>query len=70
MLRGGTALAEFSEARRARDATLPAPALLYPSLQVNIRGGRLPSANCDRVYLRTPVLVDADVAAQLTGEPR
>ena len=70
MLRDNTTLSEFSEARHARDASLPAPALLYPSLQVNIRGGRLPAANSDRVYLRTPVLVDADVAARLTADPR
>ena len=70
MLRGDTSLAEFSEARRRRDAALPAPALLYPSLQVNIRGGRLPSAERNHVYLRTPVTVDADVAARLAGPPR
>ncbi|HMB43284.1 MAG TPA: MBL fold metallo-hydrolase [Luteimonas sp.] len=69
MLRGETSLPEFSEARRARDATLPAPALLYPSLQVNIRGGRLPVADSDRIYLRTPLLVEADVAARLTAWP-
>ena len=56
MLRGDTTLEEFSEARRARDATLPAPVLLYPSLQVNIRGGRLPPAEGNaRRYLRTPL---------------
>jgi glyoxylase-like metal-dependent hydrolase (beta-lactamase superfamily II) len=70
MLRGDTPLAEFREARRARDASLPAPALLYPSLQVNIRGGRLPGADGDRLYLRTPVRVDSEVAARLTAEPR
>ena len=70
MLSGDTSLADFCAARRSRDAGLPAPALLYPSLQVNIRGGRLPAADGDRVYLRTPVLVDADVAARLTADPR
>lgn len=70
MLRGETSLVEFSDARRVRDAALPAPALLYPSLQVNIRGGRLPDVNSDHIYLRTPVLVDADVAARLTAGPR
>jgi glyoxylase-like metal-dependent hydrolase (beta-lactamase superfamily II) len=34
--------AEFVAFRRGRDAKLEAPRLLYPSLQVNIRGGRLP----------------------------
>ena len=67
MLRGDTSPSEFSGTRRARDATLPAPALLYPSLQVNIRGGRLPGADSHRIYLRTPVAIDPDIAARLTG---
>jgi len=70
MLRGDTSLADFCAARRSRDAGLPAPALLYPSLQVNIRGGRLPDTGSDRIYLRTPLLVDADVAARLTAGAR
>ena len=67
MLRSDTSPADFCAARRSRDAGLPAPALLYPSLQVNIRGGRLPDTGSDRIYLRTPLLVDADVAARLTA---
>ena len=56
MLRGDTSLEAFAQARRARDAQLPAPVLLYPSLQVNIRGGRLPPAeNNGRRYLSTPL---------------
>ncbi len=56
MLRGHTSLEDFSVARRARDAQLPAPALLYPALQVNIRGGRLPPLRDNgRRYLCTPV---------------
>jgi glyoxylase-like metal-dependent hydrolase (beta-lactamase superfamily II) len=56
MLRGDTSLEQFAQARRARDAQLPAPVLLYPSLQVNIRGGRLPPAEHNgRRYLSTPV---------------
>jgi glyoxylase-like metal-dependent hydrolase (beta-lactamase superfamily II) len=56
MLNGQTTLEEFSAARRARDSQLAAPVLLYPALQVNIRGGRLPppSENGQR-YLCTPV---------------
>ncbi|MEO6227840.1 MAG: MBL fold metallo-hydrolase [Thermomonas sp.] len=56
MLRSDTTLKEFSEARHARDAQLPAPVLLYPALQVNIHGGRLPPPreNGQR-YLCTPV---------------
>ncbi|HKX91426.1 MAG TPA: MBL fold metallo-hydrolase [Sphingomicrobium sp.] len=45
--------------RRARDATLCAPRLLYPALQVNIRGGRLPPPEPDGSrYLRIPLTVD------------
>lgn len=60
MLDGGTTLETFAEARRARDACLPAPNLLYPSLQVNIRGGCLPPAEDNgRQYLRTPLRIAA-----------
>jgi glyoxylase-like metal-dependent hydrolase (beta-lactamase superfamily II) len=41
--------------REARDATLTAPKLLFPAIQVNIRGGRLPPAENGHVYLRVPV---------------
>lgn len=56
MLAGDTSLESFRARRSARDAALPAPVLLYPSLQVNIRGGRLPPADANgRRYLRTPL---------------
>ena len=56
MLAGDTALEDFSAARKARDAVLPAPTLLYPSLQVNLRGGKLPAAaDNGRRYLHTPL---------------
>ena len=56
MLNAGTTLEAFVDARRARDAQLAAPALLYPALQVNIRGGRLPPAQANgRHYLATPL---------------
>ena len=35
---------EFVAMREARDATLSTPKLLLPSIQVNIRAGRLPPA--------------------------
>lgn len=58
MLAGDTTLEAFSEARHARDAGLPVPNLLYPSLQVNIRGGKLPAAaDNGRRYLHTPLHV-------------
>jgi glyoxylase-like metal-dependent hydrolase (beta-lactamase superfamily II) len=42
---GGGATAEaFIAMRQVRDATLCAPKLLYPAIQVNIRGGRFPPA--------------------------
>ncbi|HJR13653.1 MAG TPA: MBL fold metallo-hydrolase [Rhodanobacteraceae bacterium] len=53
---GGVGEAEFVTKRRARDATLPVPRLLLPSLQVNILGGRLPPAETDgHRYLRLPL---------------
>ncbi len=46
----------FVAMREARDATLQAPRLILPSLQVNIRGGALPPAESDgQVYLKLPV---------------
>lgn len=48
----------FVTARKARDATLAAPRLLLPSLQVNIRGGRLPPADKDGVVrFRIPITI-------------
>ena len=47
---------EYVAMRQARDATLCAPKLLYPAIQVNIRAGRLPPADEDgRRYLKIPV---------------
>jgi glyoxylase-like metal-dependent hydrolase (beta-lactamase superfamily II) len=46
----------FVAARKARDATLAAPTLILPSLQVNIRAGALPAASpSGKVFLRLPV---------------
>jgi glyoxylase-like metal-dependent hydrolase (beta-lactamase superfamily II) len=54
--RDGVSEAQFVEMRRARDATLEPPALLYPSLQVNIRAGRSPPAESNgRRYLKLPL---------------
>jgi glyoxylase-like metal-dependent hydrolase (beta-lactamase superfamily II) len=42
--------------REARDAKLAAPLLLMPSIQVNIRAGKLPPADANGVhYLKIPV---------------
>lgn len=53
---GGKSEDEFVDMRRARDATLCAPKLLYPAIQVNIRGGRLPPEDHDGSrFLRIPL---------------
>ncbi|MCX5567835.1 MBL fold metallo-hydrolase [Kaistia nematophila] len=52
----GTSEADFVALREARDATLSAPTLLLPSIQVNIRAGRFPEAEANGVrYLKIPV---------------
>jgi glyoxylase-like metal-dependent hydrolase (beta-lactamase superfamily II) len=52
----------FVAMRNARDATLSAPRLLLPSIQVNIRAGKFPPAHANGVrYLTIPVrFKDAD----------
>lgn len=46
----------FVAMRQARDKALAAPALILPSLQVNIRGGVLPPTSmAGRVFLKIPV---------------
>jgi glyoxylase-like metal-dependent hydrolase (beta-lactamase superfamily II) len=46
----------FVKMRTARDAKLPAPRLILPSLQVNIRAGALPPPDSNGIcYLRLPV---------------
>lgn len=52
----GIAEDDFVTMREARDATLPVPKLLLPSIQVNVRAGHLPApaANGTR-YLRIPL---------------
>lgn len=50
---------EFVAWREARDATLSAPLLLMPSIQTNIRAGKLPEAEANGVrYLKLPVTLD------------
>jgi glyoxylase-like metal-dependent hydrolase (beta-lactamase superfamily II) len=52
----GVTEAEFVARRRARDASLAPPALLLPSLQVNIRAGALPPPTPEgRVLLKLPL---------------
>lgn len=55
-VRDGVSEDEFVAMREARDATLAAPLLLLPSIQVNIRGGNLPPEEINGVrYLKIPV---------------
>ncbi|MBU1308824.1 MAG: MBL fold metallo-hydrolase [Gammaproteobacteria bacterium] len=47
---------EFVQKREARDKTLAVPRLIYPSVQVNIRGGQLPRAEQNGVsYIKIPL---------------
>jgi glyoxylase-like metal-dependent hydrolase (beta-lactamase superfamily II) len=50
-LKDATTEAEFVAFRTARDKTLDAPRLLYPSIQVNIDAGHLPKSR----FLKLPV---------------
>jgi glyoxylase-like metal-dependent hydrolase (beta-lactamase superfamily II) len=55
-VRDGVSEEAFVAMRTARDATLAAPTLILPSLQVNIRAGALPPPDSDgEVYLKLPV---------------
>ena len=47
---------DFVKMRTERDATLAAPVLLMPAIQVNMRAGKLPPAGANGIhYLRVPV---------------
>lgn len=53
---GDVAEADFVAMRRERDATLRMPRLILPSIQVNVRAGRLPAAESNGVrYLKLPL---------------
>lgn len=52
----GVSEADFVAMREARDATLPMPRLLLPSVQVNMRAGHLPEPEDNGTrYLKLPV---------------
>lgn len=52
----GVSEEDFVKMRTERDATLSAPALLMPSIQVNMRAGKLPPADINGVhYLKVPI---------------
>jgi glyoxylase-like metal-dependent hydrolase (beta-lactamase superfamily II) len=68
-LSAATTAHEFVAMRRARDATLAAPRLLWPSVQVNIDAGRLPEPSpAGTRYLRIPLNLRAPTHAD--GTPR
>lgn len=55
-VRDGVGEEEFVAMRTARDATLAMPRLILPSLQVNMRAGRLPPKDADgRQFLKVPL---------------
>lgn len=54
--REGVSEDDFVAMRQARDKTLSAPTLLLPSIQVNMRAGKLPPADSNGVhYIKVPV---------------
>jgi hypothetical protein len=57
-LSGRTTKAEYVAMREKRDASLESPALILPSLQVNIRAGDLPEPEANGTsYLKIPLNV-------------
>ncbi len=49
---------QYVQAREERDKGLPAPVLIWPSLQINIRAGHLPELDTNGIaYLRLPLNV-------------
>ena len=55
-VRDGIGEDAFVAMRTARDATLDMPTLILPSIQVNVRGGRLPPPDDNGIaYLRIPL---------------
>lgn len=52
----GNTMEDFVKTREARDRTLGMPKLIIPSIQVNMRAGRMPPAEDNgTVYLKVPV---------------
>lgn len=62
----GISADEFIAMRNKRDATLSAPTLLLPSIQINIHAGHLPRASDNgRRYLKIPLTIDDEKSATL-----
>jgi glyoxylase-like metal-dependent hydrolase (beta-lactamase superfamily II) len=69
-IKEGVSEDDFAAMRQARDAGLAAPALLLPSIQVNIRAGRFPPAEANGVrYMMVPVKIKSPSAAEAV-EPK
>ncbi len=66
-LRGETTKENFVKLRQARDKTLAAPRLLFPSVQVNVDAGRLPRPIHGVSFLRVPL--NPFTPADELGEP-
>ncbi|MGE3680954.1 MAG: MBL fold metallo-hydrolase [Bdellovibrionales bacterium] len=59
-LKESTSRDQFVSFRMERDKTLSAPRLLLPSIQLNIRAGRLPEAESNGTcYLKIPLILQA-----------
>jgi glyoxylase-like metal-dependent hydrolase (beta-lactamase superfamily II) len=56
-LSASTSKEDFIEFREQRDTQLPAPKLLFQSVQVNVDAGRLPAASGEIRYLKIPLNV-------------
>ena len=52
----GRSIEDFVALRQARDASLPMPRLIIPSLQINMRAGHMPDAESNgATYLKVPI---------------
>ena len=61
-LKQSTTKDEYVDFRKARDATLSAPKLIYPSLQVNIDAGSLPKEeDNNKSYMKVPINKKGDL---------
>jgi len=65
-LRAETNRADYVKLRTTRDATLSAPKLLLPSVQVNIAAGHMPDQHANgRRYLHIPITAPPELDLQL-----
>ena len=56
MVKHGTKMEDYVKMRQERDAGLSAPGLLIASIQVNIRGGKMPEPESNGTsYLKVPI---------------